>query len=464
MEGDMVNLDVTSPAATLALGLMFLKTNDVAVAGRLSIPDTQFALDYVRPDFILLRLTARSLILWDAIRPTKEWVEAQLPELLQGALDGGDEATARARMMRGARGVRAAEDDIDREALAQAHANALAGACMSLGLRYAGSANADAAELVEHYTNVFMKLKRQVAAGSPQAPPVDRPTLETCLDVAVLALSIIMAGTGNLNTLRLLRRLRRRLDSTPGGLTYGNHMAISMALGFLFLGGGQRTFATSNKAIAALLIAVYPRFPTSTSDNRCHLQAFRHLYVLAAEARCVEAVDVDTWQPVYVPLSITVKEDAAHAEGSLQRTTPCLLPELSCLKEVRVCGPRYWGQSLLAGDKALSALLRCGTLYVKRKLGALPYAEDPIGSRSLLSRAFHTRGSHTPAATVVSDGDVDKHKFEMMNAFSADPSILGFAEHFCSDNTDFGSFCRLTHFLSPSGPCGPCGRSAQRSP
>ncbi|KAK3270684.1 hypothetical protein CYMTET_20928, partial [Cymbomonas tetramitiformis] len=78
------------------------------------------------------------LILWDAIRPTKEWVEAQLPELLQGALDGGDEATARARMMRGARGVRAAEDDIDREALAQAHANALAGACMSLGLRYAG--------------------------------------------------------------------------------------------------------------------------------------------------------------------------------------------------------------------------------------------------------------------------------------------------------------------------------------
>ncbi|KAK3270685.1 hypothetical protein CYMTET_20929 [Cymbomonas tetramitiformis] len=108
-----------------------------------------------------------------------------------------------------------------------------------------GSANADAAELVEHYTNVFMKLKRQVAAGSPQAPPVDRPTLETCLDVAVLALSIIMAGTGNLNTLRLLRRLRRRLDSTPGGLTYGNHMAISMAL------GGASAFFSSCAPLAA---------------------------------------------------------------------------------------------------------------------------------------------------------------------------------------------------------------------
>jgi hypothetical protein len=42
--------------------------------------------------------------------------------------------------------------------------------------------------------------------------------------------------------------------------------------GFLFLGAGRRTFATSNEAVAALLISVFPRFPTSTSDNRCHLQ------------------------------------------------------------------------------------------------------------------------------------------------------------------------------------------------
>eukprot|EP00959_Pyramimonas_sp_CCMP1952_P243113 5081976-Pyramimonas_sp.AAC.1 len=65
MEGSMVNLDVTSPGATLALALMFLKTNDAAVAARLSLPATQFDLDYVRPDFVLLRLVARSLILWD---------------------------------------------------------------------------------------------------------------------------------------------------------------------------------------------------------------------------------------------------------------------------------------------------------------------------------------------------------------------------------------------------------------
>ena len=32
-----VNVDVTAPGATLALGLMFLKTNNASVAGRLQV-------------------------------------------------------------------------------------------------------------------------------------------------------------------------------------------------------------------------------------------------------------------------------------------------------------------------------------------------------------------------------------------------------------------------------------------
>ena len=50
LEGDVLNLVVTSPAATLALALMFLKTNDAAVAGYFFIPDSAYALDLVRPD------------------------------------------------------------------------------------------------------------------------------------------------------------------------------------------------------------------------------------------------------------------------------------------------------------------------------------------------------------------------------------------------------------------------------
>ncbi len=69
-------------------------------------------------------------------------------------------------------------------------------------------------------------------------------------------------------------------------MTYGSHMALHLGLGLLFMGGGNLTLGTSAPgSVAAMLAAFYPKFPTHSSDNRYHLQAFRHLYVLAAEPR-----------------------------------------------------------------------------------------------------------------------------------------------------------------------------------
>jgi anaphase-promoting complex subunit 1 len=58
-------------------------------------------------------------------------------------------------------------------------------------------------------------------------------------------------------------------------------MAINMAIGFICLGYGNYSFNRSDMSIAALLIAIYPHFPNSPSDNKWHLQALRHFYVLA---------------------------------------------------------------------------------------------------------------------------------------------------------------------------------------
>ena len=46
----------------------------------------------------------------------------------------------------------------------------------------------------------------------------------------------VMAGTGNLDVLRIARQLRKR--HSPD-VPYGSHVAVHMAIGLLFLGAGR---------------------------------------------------------------------------------------------------------------------------------------------------------------------------------------------------------------------------------
>lgn len=81
-EGDTVNIDVTAPGATLALGLMFFGTGNKSVADWMNPPNTSYLLDLVRPDLLLLRILAKGLIMWHDIEPTKEWLLGHLPAAL----------------------------------------------------------------------------------------------------------------------------------------------------------------------------------------------------------------------------------------------------------------------------------------------------------------------------------------------------------------------------------------------
>ena len=49
----------------------------------------------------------------------------------------------------------------------------------------------------------------------------------------------VMAGTGNLDVLRLCRHLRSRVGASYSYVLYGSHLAVSMATGLLFMGGGR---------------------------------------------------------------------------------------------------------------------------------------------------------------------------------------------------------------------------------
>ncbi|GMH15411.1 hypothetical protein Nepgr_017252 [Nepenthes gracilis] len=450
LDGIPVNVDVTAPGAIIALALMFLKTESEVVVSRLPIPSTHFELQYVRPDFIMLRVIARNLIMWSRVNPSKEWIESQVPIVVKNGVECLREDTFD--MV-----------EID-EAIVQAYVNIVTGLCISLGLKFAGSGNVNVQELLYGYAVHFLNEIKPVSVTNGSTFPkglskyVDRGTLEICLHLIVLSLAVVMAGSGNLQTFRLLKFLRNR-NPTDAQASYGIHMAVSMAIGFLFLGGGMQTFSTSSIATAALLITLYPRLPTGPNDNRCHLQAYRHMYVLATEARCIRTVDVDTGLPVYAPLEITIKEIGHHAQTSFREVTPCILPERAILKTVRVSGPRYWPQviELVPEDKPWwgssdrNHPFNSGVLYIKRKVGACSYVDDPIGFQSLLSRAMHKAFSLTSMKSCTPNGNChgeagSVRADHLVSNFSSDPSLITFAQLCCNPNWNSRSDVYIQEF------------------
>ena len=197
-----------------------------------------------------------------------------------------------------------------------------------------------------------------------------------------------MAGSGDLQCLRLFRMLHGR---NKAEVTYGSHMAVHMAIGMLFIGAGTASFCTRPRAIAALLCAFYPIWPTSSTDNRGHLQAFRHLWVLALERRCLITRDVETGEICHVPIVITVSEGASHAEtGTSTRndkvreittSTPCILPSLMSVKSIKSATPRYFPVCLQFVDddqQFAEYILGKRLLWVKRKTGHLNYLHVSI--------------------------------------------------------------------------------------
>ena len=124
MEGDSINIDITSPGATLALAMMYWRSNNQNIASWMTVPETSFLLEFVRPDFLMLRTIGRGLILWDSVVPSLDWVEAHVPPDIRPHC-----------LVRPPDTPPPGLENLDYETINQAYCNIIAGACFVLGLR-----------------------------------------------------------------------------------------------------------------------------------------------------------------------------------------------------------------------------------------------------------------------------------------------------------------------------------------
>ncbi|XP_014677611.1 PREDICTED: anaphase-promoting complex subunit 1-like [Priapulus caudatus] len=93
------------------------------------------------------------------------------------------------------------------------------------------------------------------------ADQAGRNTIETCMNVIVLSLAMVMSGTGNVEVLRVCRLLHAARGQAHAHVLYDLTSPHTWAIGLLFLGAGRYTLSTSDRAIAAMLCAFFPKFP-----------------------------------------------------------------------------------------------------------------------------------------------------------------------------------------------------------
>jgi hypothetical protein len=327
MEGDQLNTGVTGPGAAVALGLIYIRSGNQEICRRLSLPQTAFALDSIRPDLLLYRAVARCLVLWDAVEPTAAWIDSQTPDAVTRSLfptKGLPENKLPSR--RETRG----KVELDPRSALSVYLNVVTGHCWGIGLVFAGTANETARDTLLEKLKMLQGLREnKLPFPLPFTPNTKslRPLVEGCIGSVALALACVMAGTGDLSCLRMLRLLRWKVDD----VTYGTHLSLAMAIGILFLSGGSASLRRDPMSCACLLLATAPRFPIRTVDNQYHLQALRHLYVLAVETRALQIIDADLGSAVSVEIEI----ELVSGEKLLKRA-PCLLPELITVRAVRL--------------------------------------------------------------------------------------------------------------------------------
>lgn len=425
LEGNHVNTDVVSPGALMAIALIYLKTGKKHIADRLVVPDSLYSLGKIRPDHVFLKVLTRSLIMWDHIEASVDYIRRTLPRLLLPVNNSNDLFDLQGRV-----NVNSlyCEDNVDVSGILQARGFAIAGVCTAIALKFAGTNDPKAVDLIVRECEAFERAFESLE--------LDEKALEcvytTGLCCAVLALGVVSAGSGDLEVFRLLRRLRKKGGRSQFRGRYGSYMAVHMAIGFLFLGGGCQTFGTSDEAVATLLCAIYPQFPYDVDDNRYHLQAFRHLYVLATEPRCVETRDVDTGMWCSADIELVLKNGTI-----VKKRAPCIVPEAKLIEEIRVVSERYLRTKAAirpaAPGKGWYSNSRGQVIFIKRKTGHLPFSLDPKGSKGILARSLNRP---KPNAGESGDEAYFLQMEHLVKAFSADPEILAFVKYFCSPGSN----------------------------
>lgn len=479
-------LEISIPGAIAALLLMFLKSENKGVSEKVQPPTNAEAYDYIRPDFLLLRAAGAKLIMWNEMikyrtqkhtenkgRKSKnangnagnswnQWINSSIPEVVKQSMpksvlkELGDPMSRKPNVPN-----QNGKSDLLWETVGENstfNENNLkystdylpyyyirCGLCFALAIRFASSCDEEIRDLLLEFLDFVCVMTEssslaaaaanninddKISVGNTHDLQLFRQALLHIQNTLCLCVAMIMCGSGDLYVLRRLRRLALKTRKD----TCGVNLAVSQALGYLFLGGGQYRFDVSsnifdestsasnsslgdnskkegdlsNRNIAFLIISNWPVYPRVLVDNASYLQPLRYLWALSTKMCCVTVREVETDTPCDIDLvikSLCDPNEEIHTNDSggthrfemvcgkklkvVRKKAPCLLSSLKNVVSIETSDDRYSQVrvDLIALNKEEKHVLRDSflktyTLFVTKRRTFLSKATDILHSPS----------------------------------------------------------------------------------
>ena len=297
----LININQTTPAGFACLTLYYLQTKNSNILSKIRIPNNLYQLDSFKPFHLYLAILCKNLISWDNITSSINWVKENIPNFIQflhesSLVDISDDIAYNSII-----------NLIDFSQISTCYFYSLSAGLMSLGFKYCGTNNNDVCKIIIYYIkNILLKatvvndiiIRENVKYEESNKRAISKRNLDECLCISAYALALVMSGSGDLDCLKILKIIRKKVSDTSNNdfknFYAGFITSINHAIGMLFLGNGGLIFNRNINSLAFLYIATFPIFNKTLNDNDRYLQPLRHLYVLACENKLFETRDVDT--------------------------------------------------------------------------------------------------------------------------------------------------------------------------
>ncbi len=331
---NVINLNRTSIAAYACLTISFLQSKNSKIASKMKIPENLYQLDSFKPFNLYLSILGKNLILWDNIYPSENWIYSNIPSfikfLYENPLSVISEDFAYSFKI----------NLIEFSQISTSYFYSLCAGIMSLAFKFCGSNDSQVSSIIINIiktkllkVNVINDIIIRDCAkyDDNNKSSLNKTTLDECLCICAYALSMIRAGSGDLETFKILRILRKKVDNINDYKYFkpGYTLAINHAIGILFLGSGGLTFNNSINSLTFLYISTFPIFNKTLNDNEKYLQPLRHFYVLACENKIFETRDVNTNKIVRSRLSLE------YLNGNTNEViTPINIDNFSFIKKI----------------------------------------------------------------------------------------------------------------------------------